>query len=190
MFQLAQNTSLQAADVLLALRQSRALTINETATLRNEVAADPTGRGYAGMDDATRLVTLCSPYVVDNPTPQPLLARILFPGADLKEFILQVLLTSGANPHYAEWAAKLTAIGPYISETVNMGNEQWAAMINGVAGAAIVDGLFTQEQWDTVIKEPDPVWQSHITEPARADVVLGLNGVVLELADVAALREG
>lgn len=186
---LLSTSSLLLSDVLLALKAARPLSDEERKILQEEIKADPEQRGYEKLENPELLVTLCSAYQMANPDEQGIVQLATLSAEALRAFINSKIGRIISEPKLEDkWTKRLTLLLGTIPPQIDLTGSGDTDLIQTLLTESVADGLIAIEDWMALISAPDPAYQAILYRQARADIVLGLSGVVLELSDVEGLR--
>ncbi|WP_395090220.1 hypothetical protein [Armatimonas sp.] len=152
--------------------------------LRTELAKDPTGKGYEGKEPGDVLALLNERKIGPNPNERGKTAVQSISGKELKVWLRSVLtraLELGGTVS-KKWAGLSSALVPTISDSEVINGD--SKMLAGFAAQMVADGLVTAEELAALFSVPEVEWYESVLLPSRAEVVLGLEEVVLELSDL------
>lgn len=153
-------------------------------TLGNELANDPTGKGYEGKEPGEVLKLLNERKIGPNPTERGRAAVSQISGKELKIWLRSVLsrALAGSKATAGKWGGLSSAIVPTISDTEDI--LATSATLAGFVMQMQADGLLQAGEVEALFTVPELEWYESVLLPSRAEEVLGLEEVVLELADI------
>lgn len=156
----------------------------QVEALRTELAKDPTGKGYEGKEPGDVLALLNERKLGPNPVARGMVPCEKITGAELKVWLRGILtraLELGGTVS-KKWAGLSSALVPTISDSEVINGD--SKMLAGFAAQMVTDGLVTAEELATLFSVPEVEWFESVLLPSRAEVVLGLEEIVLELSDL------
>lgn len=156
------------------------MTIENIQVLRDELSADPLGRGYDTMEDSAVADSLNEP---NRPGKQPV------PASDVRRYVLinglwprvQAVASSSSNAvHQGTAITILQTLAPNSFDVIRMDDPEIAAAVSGMLATMVDAGAMTPQHRDAMVALGDAT-VSRATE-------LGLR--VVHHLDVAEARNG
>lgn len=171
---------------------SAPLDANQLTTLRNHYLLNEGELG--GMNDGQLWRYFCEPYSVES-DPQTNVPRVSWNRQELQHILLHTKATNGKD--LFEQLDILAGGSNGTAEQVRQFNrlifhatspEILVADILPYLTLMLNGNVITQAQFNVAPLIPDPTWTPTTVMAPRADDLLGLTGVALELADLEAVR--
>ena len=157
------------------------LTTEQLQVLAEEISSDPQSRDYAGCTRGGIVKLLNEKPLIDNPVPQ---GQVDEPDVSLGKAVGRLnaneYLGIVASP-VGQGILQAIATFPNIDLLCKLATELMQKLV--------AENLLNKERLTEIFapgKIPDPAWQSQIPTTSRAEELLGLNGVMLEGADIEA----
>lgn len=152
--------------------------------IHTELEKDPTGKDYEGKEPGDVLKLLNERKLGPNPTQRGRTAVQSIGGKELKTWLRSKL--SRAMDGNKALKEKWGGLPSSIIATFAASEEVLAtdADVTKLIGQLDADGLLQDGEVDTLFTVPEQEWFETILLPSRAEIVLGLEEVVLELSDL------
>jgi len=183
MIVLPNRNSATNVEIVAALRAARDLTTEEKAIFKKEIS----GERYAGKTDAEIMALLCLPYTVPNPEPQGRISLPSIPASAIRRFVSGGLARVKSDPTLsAKWIPQLPILFGLLTDPVDLSDPD--PTLHGSLQDAIADGIFSANDWSDLTTVPDETWQAEWEHDPPASALLDLRWVILDLADVAAIK--
>lgn len=164
------------------------LTEEQITLIRNEIANDPMGLGYAGKTAKEQATLLCRQYFKPNPTPQPVVSNGYVTG-------LRVMMM-GVNIEYLGVEMPLKMKFELMAESTDLNDKikgksvlevcNWEAIntadprIIEKFEAFVADDLLPRDFVSYVLYKLDPDWPEMVLNPvSRLYELIGVDGVIL-----------
>lgn len=181
-----RNVAGQENTIVQAQQDASPLSAEEQAALENEVAYDPTARGYGGKT-AEEILTLGSVgWWSENPEAQGRIPRGVLPGSQFYGDLVQYGVTAavtllpdntpvpqGVPAQYTPAVVKRLVEDTRHVQIVNTGNAQTIALMQ----IAVAYGLLSMEGLQDLLTVPDPAWNNQIWNEPRWTTLFGAGNV-------------
>jgi len=168
------------------------MTDEQKAALKEELATDPTSRGYADKSPNEIVHLMTAEYEIANPEPQGYLAKDYVEAELVRNVLLNHTMAETGKSGWKAlfelssqsdqiWDAYQTIDGyANAKQVINLANPKVTALFP----ALVAQGILTEAEAGYLSLYHDPSYQPTIAQPCRADVVLGA-GFVPDPSEIA-----